>query len=279
MLAAIFAYWMRTRMPSTSGNEQGRATTPPVRQVTPGAVSRWLRLGWRDFRRAGWPSLLHGLIVTGMSLVITGIALLFWPLLPGAISGFLVVGPILATGLYALSRRLEQGQPPSLRDVFYAWRRASRCLLRFGLLLVLGATAWVLFSMTLFHFFVDIQISGPGDFLRYVILQDEGLFLRWTILAGLVAAVAFALSVVSVPLLVDRDVNTPLALRTSVRAVSENPVTMTTWALFILVATAFSVATLMLGFIVVYPVLGHASWHVYREVVDAGRLTSRNPAT
>jgi uncharacterized membrane protein len=257
------------------GNTQRKADLPPVRQVTPGAVSRWLGLGWRDFRRAGWPSLMHGLIVTGMSLVIIGIALLFWPLLPGAVSGFLVVGPILATGLYALSRRQEQGQATGLRDVFYAWRCASRCLLRFGFLLVVGATAWVLLSMTLFHFFVDTEINGPMDFLRYVVLQEEGLFLRWTILAGLVAAVAFAGSVVSVPLLVDREVNTPLAIRTSVRAVSENPISMTAWALLILVAAAFSVATLMLGFIVVYPVLGHASWHAYRELVDASRLASR----
>ena len=260
-------------------NESRKTPRPPVRAVAPGAVSRWLRLGWRDFRQAGWPSLMHGLIVTGMSLVIVEIALLFWPLLPGAVSGFLVVGPILATGLYALSRRLEQGQKPTLRDVFYAWRCASRCLFRFGLLLALVATAWVLLSVILFHFFIDTEIDGALDFLRYVIRQDDGIFLLWTILAGLVAAVTFAVSVISVPLLVDRDVNTPLALRTSVRAVAENPITMTLWALFILAVSAFSVATLMLGFIVVYPVLGHASWHVYRDVVDAGGLDPRKPLT
>jgi uncharacterized membrane protein len=147
------------------------------------------------------------------------------------------------------------------------------------LLLALVATAWVLLSVILFHFFIDTEIDGALDFLRYVIRQDDGIFLLWTILAGLVAAVTFAVSVISVPLLVDRDVNTPLALRTSVRAVAENPITMTLWALFILAVSAFSVATLMLGFIVVYPVLGHASWHVYRDVVDAGGLDPRKPLT
>lgn len=241
------------------------------------AIIRWLRSGWRDFRRAGWPSLMHGVIVAVMSVVIIEIALLFWPLLPGAVSGFLVVGPILATGLYALSRRHEQGQPAKLRDVFYAWRCGSRCLLRFGLLLVFGATAWVLLSMTLFHFFVDVEFAAPMDFVRYVFQQDDGVFLLWTVLAGLVAAVTFAVSVVSVPLLVDRDVNTPTALRTSARAVAENPVTMVLWALFILLATGFSVATFMLGFIVLYPVIGHASWHAYRDVVDASPLVARKP--
>jgi uncharacterized membrane protein len=248
---------------------------PPVRELGPGAIGRWLRLGWRDFRRAGWPSLMHGLIVAGMSLVIIEIALLFWPLLPGAVSGFLVVGPILATGLYALSQRLESGQPSSRYDVFWAWRNGTRCLFRFGLLLVRVATAWVLLSVALFHFFVKVEIDSALDFLRYVFQQDDGVFLLWTILAGLVAAVVFAVTVVSVPLLVDRNVTTPQALATSVRAVAANPVTMAAWALFILLATGFSVATFMIGFVVLYPVLGHASWHAYRDVVDVSGLPPR----
>lgn len=222
---------------------------------------------------------MHGVIVTVMSLVIVEIALWFWPLLPGAVSGFLVVGPILATGLYAISRKQEHGQPAGLQDVLYAWRCASRCLLRFGLLLVLGATAWVLLSVTLFHFFVTAEIDSPMNFLRYVFEQDDGIFMLWTVLAGLVAAVTFAATVVSVPLLVERDVNTPMALRTSVRAVAQNPVPMAVWALFILVATAFSVATFMAGFIVLYPIIGHASWYAYREVVDASQLAPRKPLT
>ncbi len=252
---------------------------PPIREVSPGSIGRWLRLGWRDFRQAGWPSLMHGLIVAVMSLIIVEIALLFWPLLPGAVSGFLVVGPIIATGLYALSRQQEMGQPASVQHVFYAWRCASRCLLRFGLLLVLVATAWVLLSVLLFHFFIDAEINSALDFLRYVFQQDDSVFMLWTVLAGLVAAVTFAVTVVSVPLLVERDVNTPMALRTSVRAVAENPVTMALWALFILVATGFSVATFMLGFIVIYPVLGHASWYAYRDIVDAEQLAPRKPLT
>lgn len=222
---------------------------------------------------------MHGVIVTVMSLVIVEIALWFWPLLPGAVSGFLVVGPILATGLYAISRKQEHGQPAGLQDVLYAWRCASRCLLRFGLLLVLGATAWVLLSVTLFYFFVDAEIEAPLDFLRYVFEQDDGIFLLWTILAGLVAALTFAITVVSVPLLVERDVTMPMALRTSVRAVAENPVLMTVWALFIFAASVFCVATFMIGFIVIYPVIGHASWYVYRDVVEAGDLTARKPLT
>ena len=264
-------------MAESLNSRRKQAPSASIRQVAPGSITRWLRLGWRDLRQAGWPSLMHGLIVTALSLVIVEIALLFWPLLPGAVSGFLVVGPILATGLYAISRKQEHGQPSSMQDVFYAWKCGSRCLLRFGLLLVLGATAWVLISVTLFHFFVDVEIETTLEFLRYVFQQDDGIFGLWTVLAGLVAAVTFALTVVSVPMLVERDVNTPRAFRTSVRAVAENPVTMTVWALFIFLATLFSVATFMLGFIVIYPVIGHASWYAYRDVVNAGQLEPRKP--
>lgn len=249
---------------------------PPVRAVSPPAVLRWIRLGWADLRRAGWPSLLHGLIVTIASLVIVEIAVLFWPLLPGAVSGFLVVGPMLATGLYALSRRLELGGRPSLRDAVDAWRQGSHCLFRFSLLLVLVGTLWVAVSVLLFHFFVDADIERPSAFLRYVVLQGGDTFLEWTVLAGMVAALVFALTVVSVPLLVDRDVRTKLALVTSLRAVGENPITMLWWALFLLVATGLSIATLMLGFLVLYPLMGHASWHVYRDLVDVSELPPRS---
>lgn len=249
---------------------------PPVRKAPPAAVLRWIRLGWSDMRRTGWPSLLHGLIITIASLVIVEIAVLFWPLLPGAVSGFLFIGPILSTGLFSLSRQLESGRRPRMRDAVDAWRRGSRCLFRLGLLLVLVATLWVGITKLLFHFLVEAEIERPLDFLRYVVMQGNDTFLEWTVLAGLVVALVFSLTVVSVPLLVDRDVNAKLALVTSLRAVGENPITMFVWAFFLLLATTLSLATLMLGFLVLYPLMGHASWHVYRELVDVSGLPARS---
>jgi len=249
---------------------------PPIRKVPPAAVLRWIRLGWNDLRRAGWPSLLHGLIITIASLVVVEIAVLFWPLLPGAVSGFLFIAPILSTGLFALSKRLELGELPLTKDAVDAWRRGSRCLFRLGLLLVLVATLWVGITKLVFYFFVDAEIERPLDFLRYVVLQGNDTFIEWTLLAGLVVALVFSLTVVAVPLLVDRDVNAKLALVTSLRTVSENPITMVGWALFLLLATTLSIATLMLGFLLLYPLMGHASWHAYRELVDASRLPARS---
>jgi uncharacterized membrane protein len=124
----------------------------------------------------------------------------------------------------------------------------------------------------MFYFFVNVRITDPADFLRYVLTQHDGLFLLWSVLGGLYAALAFSITVVTMPLLVDRDVNLWLAIRTSVRAVSENPLTMVLWAMVILALTGISFGSGMLGFLVLYPLMGHASWHVYCELVDASDL-------
>lgn len=245
---------------------------PPVSVVEPYYVVRWLAHGWVDLRISGMPSLLHGLIVTVASAMLVVTLLAFWELLPGALSGFVLTGPFLATGLYALSRRICEGGRPSFDDVIHAWGLGSKCLMRFGLLLVLAGTAWVAFSVAMFHFFVDVPIEQPEDFLRYVLTQHELLFLLWTLLGGLGSALAFSVTVITIPLLIDRDVNTWLAIRTSVRAVGNNPVTMFWWAVAIASLTAASFATGMLGFLILYPLMGHASWHVYRDLVDASSL-------
>ena len=262
----------------SSGVKVDQRTTqiPPVRQVSPGHVVRWVKLGWKDFVGAGWPSFVHGIIVFAASLAIIEIALLYWPILPGAISGFVLVGPILATGLYALSQRLERKQRPRMQDAVVAWRRSSRCLVRFGLLLILAGAAWVGITALLFGFFVKAEITSPMVFLHFALVQNELHFLLWAVLGGLGAALVFGVTVVSVPLLLDRDVDTRTAVLTSIRAVGENPITMAWWATFILVATGLSVFTLMLGFVVLYPVMGHASWHVYRDLVAADGLRPRD---
>ena len=241
----------------------------PVREVALGAPFRWLALGWRDFTRAFGPSMLHGVIVTVAGLAIATIALRFWPILPGAFSGFVLVAPILATGLYELSRRLERGERPNLAQAMDAWTRGTRPLVWLGVGLAFGATAWVLFSSVLVALFVREPIVGFDGFLRHVVLSEgSNLFWVWMLAGGIGAAFTFAATVVSVPLLLDRRTDLPSALVTSVRAVGANPLAMALWAAIIMVLTALSMATAMIGFAFAIPVVGHASWHAYRETVD-----------
>jgi len=162
--------------------------TPAVRVVAPLRPFTWLARGWGDLRAAPGPSLLHGVLAAVGGLLLLGWARSRWLLLPGAFSGFLLVGPILATGLYELSRRRAQGQRPRLAHALGAWTVASGPLVVVGVLLLGSATAWVLFSALLFHIFVPVPIDGPLAFLHYVLVHQGTLLFELWLLAGALGA-------------------------------------------------------------------------------------------
>lgn len=240
----------------------------PVRQVTPASIGTWLRKGFADMRATPLASLAHGLMVAvGGWLAILLVQRYAW-LGPGAISGFVIVGPILCTGLYELSRLTARGERPGLANVIDAWRRESRPLLRMGLLLFALGTAWVAVSTLLFWTFLKAPPRSAIEFLRYAAVeQGNVLFTAWIVAGALGCAVVFALSAVAPPLLLGRRVGFRRALMTSVRAVGDNPVTMALWAALIMAAIALSFATAMLGFVVTVPLIGHATWHAYKDLV------------
>jgi uncharacterized membrane protein len=250
---------------------------------------RWLVQGWRDSLRCGGVSFAHGLALALFGQLLLLIAHhQFW-LLAGAFSGLLVVGPVLATGLYALSRAVERGEAPSWRLVlqtWLSWRRhgSSRDgkdwrLVRFGLLLGLAGTGWVLTSAALITLLSPVPIEQPMDFLRHVVLaRDNWLFELWLALGGLMVAPIFASSAIALPLLLDRRVSVLQAVITSWEAVLRNPQTLALWAALIMGLTLLGLLTALLGLIVVMPVLGHASWHAYRELVDASVWPERTAA-
>ncbi len=240
-------------------------TVPPLRPLG------WLARGWRDVLACPVLSLLHGLVVALFGAAIFYLARdRFW-LLAGAFSGFLLVAPILATGLYAISRELELGGRPGWRTVLKAWRpnnRSNSKLVVFGLLLALAGTGWVLTSAALITAFSSVPISNPAAFLRWVVLsEDSHLFEVWMALGAVLAAPVFASSVVAVPMLLDQRVSVLGAVFTSWRVVMDDPVPLALWAVLIISLTLLGMATLMLGLVVVLPWLGHASWHAYRDLV------------
>jgi len=251
-------------MPLTAKNAQPL----PVRQVPPRRVWRWLALALADLRAVPAASLAQGLAVTLGGWIVIAVAQRYWWVGPGAVSGFALVGPILCTGLYELSRLNARGEKPGLAAVANAWRRESRPLVKLGLLLFLLGSLWVLVSALLFWLFVPTPIRTPMAFLRYAAVEQGNLlFTLWAILGGLGSAAVFALFAVSPPLLLGRMVGVRAALLTSVRAVGENPATMALWAGVILAAIALSFLTAMLGFIVAVPLIGHATWHAYKDLV------------
>lgn len=231
----------------------------------------WLARGWRDLRRCPGPALTQGLLLALAGALIFALARQRFWLLAGAFSGFLLVAPILATGFYAISRALERGQTPGWRTVLQAWRpqgaRAGR-LMVFGLLLAFAGTGWVMTSASLITAFGAGRIATPLDFLRLVVLDEHSLlFEAWLGLGALLAAPMFASTVVAIPLLLDREISILGAVFTSWRVVMAHPAPVALWALLIMVLTLLGMASAMLGLAVVLPLLGHASWHAYRDLL------------
>jgi uncharacterized membrane protein len=263
-------------MPNSAATAAPIADVLPVRKVSVNRPFLWLRLGWRDFTRTPWASLVHGFVIALGGAIILLAGSQHWYLLPGAVSGFVLVGPILATGLYEQSRLLSRGRRPTFADAVNAWRRGTRPLVWLGLWLAVAGTFWVLFSAGMFALFVRTPIDGPVSFLRYVVQsQPNYLFILWSMAGGLGGALVFAATAVSPPLLLGRVVTLRSAILTSVRAVGENPVAAALWATIIMLAIAVSILTAMVGFVITIPVLGHATWHAYRDLVDTSSVPLR----
>lgn len=269
--------------PSSAGAKPGIRSVALIRPL------HWLALAWGDMLHCGWISIAHGLV-----LALVGAAMgavfhqRFW-LLAGALSGFLLLAPVLATSLYALSRARERGEETDLRVVlktwlnwqnnhFNKWGHDYWCLVQFGALLALAGTGWVLTSAALITLLAPAPVQNPADFVHYVVLARNGpLFELWLALGGVLAAPIFASSVIAIPLLLDRRLSLLQAVTTSWQVVLANPVSMALWAAVIMVLTLLGMGTLMLGLVAVIPLLGHASWHAYRDLVDASALPEREP--
>jgi uncharacterized membrane protein len=256
-------------------NELHARTILPAADLTLGDPLHWLALGARDLVRAPWPGLSHGLTLALFGLVV--FALLherFWAL-AGAFSGFMLVAPVLATGLYAVSLSLERSEPATLgatmRVATRAWwprgEQAGR-LMRFGFLLALAGTGWVLTSAAFVTGFTPQPVNNPADFVRHVVLAEHGwVFEGWVLLGGALAAPVFASSVVAIPLLLDRPVRVLDAVLTSWRVVLANPMPMAFWAFLVMALTTLGIATMLIGLVPIVPWLAHASWHAYRAAV------------
>jgi uncharacterized membrane protein len=227
----------------------------------------WLSLGLRDFRRAPRVGIAYGLMVTVLGWII--LALGNHPyFIAAAVSGFLLLGPVLGAGLIESSRLLEQGSKPSFEASLRGLDRNRPALARFAFALLLLAALWLTVSTALL-----IAALGPiaprldqtvwDSALRFMSSRQ---LLAWAATGAVLAALSFSVSLISVPLILDRQASASEAMRGSLRALTRHPVASLGWATLILLATAVGFATALLGFIVIYPVLGHASWHAYKAL-------------
>jgi uncharacterized membrane protein len=243
------------------------------RRVPSEAPWSWLAAGWRDLWRARWISLGYGLIFAVAS---AGITLGLWvtdsiQVLPAAAAGFMLVGPLLAVGLYEISRRLEAGTPISFEAALLSVTRAPVQIGFLGVILMVLLLFWIRLAFLLFALFLGTgTVPPPEVFVSQLLFTPEGLGLLivGSLVGAALAFAVYAISVISVPLLLDRDVDAITAIIASLRSVALNWKPLLLWAWLIAIITITGLATFYVGLILTFPLIGHATWHAYRALVE-----------
>ena len=233
----------------------------------------WLNRGWRDLCTRPGISLCYGITFTLVSYILVGclqfLDLLYLLLPLGA--AFTLLGPMLAVGLYEASRRIETGEEVRLKNVAFVGIRSPIQLAIVGLFLILAFLVWLRVATVLFALFFSGATPNFAELIPTLILTTHGItfLIVGSAIGAVLAFAVFTISVVSVPLLLDRDVDAITAIITSIRSVAKNFRPMLLWAWLIAMLTLAGMATLFAGMIVMFPLIGHATWHAYRDLVEA----------
>jgi len=249
-------------------DEAADTATPVVRSVMVGAPLRWLAAGWRDFLANPVPSAFYGACFAVMGFLIYFVFGRAYQYVSALVTGFFLVGPFLAIGLYDLSRRRERGQPAWLAPTLDAWRPNVGSVGIFALVLCVILLVWARASLVVFALFFTYDMPDLHGFLAQVVsFKHVEFLLAYLCVGGFFAVLVFAISVVSVPMMLDRNTDGIVASLTSLRAFGANVPAMIVWGLLIVLLVALGFATWFAGLVVVVPVIGHATWHAYRELV------------
>ena len=236
------------------------------------AIGDSLRAGWRDFRRAPAFGLFFSLFYVLGGLVLAAVALAMgqeWWLIPFVV-GFPLIAPFAAVGLYEVSRRIESGLPLDWRSVVgVVFAQKDRQVPSMAMVILLMFMFWVFVAHTTFAMFMGVQSLTNVTSSPELLLQGRGLVMLavGTVIGAGFAAVLFAMTVAGLPLLLDREVDFISAIIASIGAVTANPLVMILWAAVIAAILFAGILPLFLGLFVALPVLGHASWHMYRHLL------------
>ena len=248
-----------------------QAPKPEVRKITSSELFRALRGGLTDFRTAPQFGLFFSsvYVLGGFLMLWIGAGHVSWTLATSL--GFPLIAPFAAAGLYEVSRRLEQGVPVTWAGVLsVVWEERTRQLPWLGAIIVIYFLFWTFLAHMIFALFMGLSTMTNVSGSLEVFLTPQGLSMIAFELAvgGVLAFVLFALTVVSLPLVMDREVDFVTAMLVSMQSVRQNLVVMLIWAFMIAALSFAALLPWFLGLIVVLPVLGHATWHLYRQVLD-----------
>lgn len=256
-----------------------RGKSTKVRRISADRPWIWLARGWEDLRRAAPVSLLWGFLFAAVGLVLMwGIHANRWyNFLFPMVAGFMLLAPILVVGLYKISQHLEEGKSVTLGTPFAAWSDNAGQIGLMGFILGLFFLAWIRFATLLFAVFFGTRLPtsfspGPPDlraFVEQFILSAENIpfLVVGSVIGAVLAMIVFSISVISVPMLMDRHTNVFEAIATSFKAVQVNFWPMLLWAVLIGLFTAAGMAVAFIGLTVTLPLIAHATWHAYRDLV------------
>lgn len=234
----------------------------PCRSLSTGAAFGWLRSGWNDFRSALGISLLYGFLVFLVSIFVAWMAWVLggYVLLFSALSGFVFVAPLLAFGLYSVSRQLCEGRKPSLAATIRAIKRPLGNSVVFTLVLLVTFLLWARAGMMVQVFFPLGGTPEWGNIVTFLLIGSA--------VGSVFACVTFAASVFSLPMLANRDIDVITAVISSVNGTLRNKPALFVWAILICTLTGVGFLTAGVGLIVIIPWLAYATWHGYREGLD-----------
>jgi len=243
-------------------------------KLEPAEAVQWLALGWRDLLQNPATSLAYGLIVFLISAVIIGGLFKFgldYILFP-ALAGFMVVGPLLAVGLYEKSRALAAGKTATLAEMVFVRPGSGAQILFIGVLLCSLMLLWMRAAVIIYALFFGL-VPFPGlDHIAPMLfgtLTGWAMLLVGSVVGALFAALSFAISALSIPMLLDKKVDALTAMGLSMAAVWNNLPALLAWGGIVLALSIVSLATGLIGLIVVFPLLGHGTWHAYRALAPA----------
>jgi uncharacterized membrane protein len=234
----------------------------PCKQLGVDAPMRWLKLGWRDMKQAPRLSLGYGLVTLLLGYLISGLAYRFGNLYTvlGLMSGFILIGPFVAIGLYSISCQLQEGRKPVLGYCLREGGKHVSNIILYGFILMVVFLIWAR-AASMLHVFYPVDIDASwNSFILYLGIGS---------LVGLLfATIIFCASAFSLPMIMDRKVDMITAVVTSINAVLRNKKVMFIWGLIIAISILLSFATAFLGFVILLPMIGHAAWHAYQETID-----------
>ncbi|VAW33551.1 hypothetical protein MNBD_GAMMA01-1703 [hydrothermal vent metagenome] len=235
----------------------------PCRTIGADAPFRWLAKGWSDFKTVPRLSLSYGLAMMVISMIITYVAYSAHSIVLAIamIAGFFFIGPVLAIGLYSMSRQIDNGVPPKFLRCLKEGKKhiSNELILSFVFLIVF--LIWARAASMVHIFFPSISSMELMDWVKFLSIGSA--------VGAIFATIVFCLGAFSIPMMMDRNVDAITAIITSINAVLHNKLVMILWGFMIVTIVLVGIATLFIGFAILLPIVGHASWHAYREVIDA----------